>query len=347
MNQRFASESNQLHKLGYFLWLGVFLLSLTHCGKKGAESDGQGSEIALGSIGGSANDNISGGNGAYASNPIAPKPTFFERAANFFTLIPDAFALQISCTPGSISPSAYAPNTTFAWTPLACTLTFRNGKSTSVTWSGSYTLAYDASCTGSGFALSTQPANCSVTRTTPSTGTTRSLRGANNNTYAVTHNTVSPSGYDPAVTTATSGALVTCTAAGCASRTLSIGGSHITASYTPSGGAATTLWDHTVTTEASAPLIISGLGASKVVSSGTLVVQHNLAKFTSRTKVTSPLNYTLANCCFPTSGEVTTTFTGGKNDSQSETLTFSSECGEATLTQLNGTKTELTLQHCL
>jgi hypothetical protein len=85
-----------------------------------------------------------------------------------------------------------------------------------------------------------------------------------------------------------------------------------------------------------------------MVATGTVTVQHNLAKFTSTTTFDS-VEYGDANCCFPTGGSVTTTFVSGPHSGGTETLTFSSSttCGAAKLTHPDGTTAGLTLMHCI
>lgn len=323
----------------------VLTIGLANCKKNSdSASDGAGSEISVGAIGGSASDGAA--NEGYASVPTY-RENFAEKLARMAYFIPTANAFSISCTGGSISPAYTSSGYSGTWTPIGCSLTFLNGRSTSVTWTGDYQMTYSAACTGVTARLNTQPNNCVRTRKTSASGITRTLTGVNGNSLALQSNTTAPGGYDSSVTTSTGGNITTCTAASCASRTIALSGSRVTLTATPSGGSASTLWDHTYSTAASAPISISGIGTSKVVNSGTVVVQHNLAKFTSSTTIVTPLQYTSSDCCFPTVGQVKTTFSGGSFDGKSETVTFSSACGEATLVDSAGTSTSLTLQHCL
>jgi hypothetical protein len=59
------------------------------------------------------------------------------------------------------------------------------------------------------------------------------------------------------------------------------------------------------------------------------------------------VGYGLAGCCFPSSGSVTTTFTGRLLGGRTETLTFTGACGEATLTDTDGKTVPCTLVQCL
>jgi hypothetical protein len=153
-------------------------------------------------------------------------------------------------------------------------------------------------------------------------------------------NTEDTSGY---ATPKTGGFTVLCQGAGgtatCGGqRQITIQGAH----YAGESGRAT--WDHTVSTDDA--LVIQGSGATRQVLSGTVRVQHNKAQYTSVTTVTTTLTHS-ANCCFPTGGSVSTTFSGGPYDGKTETLTFGPTCGASTLTDTKQQATGLTLHHCL
>jgi hypothetical protein len=109
-------------------------------------------------------------------------------------------------------------------------------------------------------------------------------------------------------------------------------------------GSSAKIWDHTVSTGAGG-LEVTGAAGDRVVS-GTVTVQHNLLKYTSTTTFTS-VGYTEPLCCFPTTGSVSTTYTKGAMAGKTESISFSSVCGESTLTEIDGATVALTLQHCL
>ncbi len=110
-------------------------------------------------------------------------------------------------------------------------------------------------------------------------------------------------------------------------RTVLISGVHIKAV----GGKSTLLWDQTVS---SGSLNFVGQGATRRVrAAGTLTVQNNVDKYTAFVAITQDLGYRNADgsaCPYPTSGQLTASFTGSRSDS--ETLTFNGTCGVATLT---------------
>jgi hypothetical protein len=106
-------------------------------------------------------------------------------------------------------------------------------------------------------------------------------------------------------------------------------------------GRTTTLWDHTVT----GTVALAATSAGRVVN-GTVTVEHNIVHRTA-SAVFNDVTYGDALCCFPTAGSVATTMQNGLRAGKTETLTFGSTCGEATLTTFSGRTVPLTLEHCL
>jgi hypothetical protein len=205
-----------------------------------------------------------------------------------------------------------------------------------------WTYDYGTDCTGGGFLPKDQPSGCVITRTSPSTGVTRSLVGPDQNTYAVIHNTNGQTtGWDSSIAVTNAGVAVSCTNTGCTEQTLMINGSHLTSKMNSA-----TLWDHTVSTNTALNMTINTDGSHTV--SGTVTVQHNLTKVLSMSTF-SNVTYggTNEDCCFPTSGTVTTVYSSGPNAGKSETMTFSSSCGAATLTTTGGNSLAYPLIHCI
>ncbi len=101
-----------------------------------------------------------------------------------------------------------------------------------------------------------------------------------------------------------------------------------------------TLWDHSISTAASQPLLIV-TGTGRAILAGTVLVQHNLAHYTG-TAVFSNVGY-ISGSCFPQSGTITTTFSGSLQGT--ETLTFTGG-GGATLIDVAGTTTNFVQTHC-
>lgn len=117
-------------------------------------------------------------------------------------------------------------------------------------------------------------------------------------------------------------------------------------------------YDHTLSTtdssDSSTPLdiTISGSGSSETQTvNGTLHVQHNLMKMTGSAEFNDVVHE--KGCCYPISGTVTTTFSGGPNDGKHESMTFSdATCelgtlGQVEFTDINGNVSTKTLTQCM
>jgi len=107
--------------------------------------------------------------------------------------------------------------------------------------------------------------------------------------------------------------------------------------------AGTTQWNHSIHTDPSAPLVVNQFARDgRIISTGTEIVDHNLAKFTA-TMVYSDVTYT-AGCCYPVAGTIAITLTGTKTGTA--TVTFSSTCGSATITPSTGSAITLAMTSC-
>jgi hypothetical protein len=312
-------------------------------------SDGEGSEVAVSVMSGALN-NTTGSAVALNGPGLRPGRSSLAKMIDLLSPIRPAWAATWSCTGGSLSPTFSGPGADpYAYTPMSCMVTWKNGKMASSGWSGAFSLAYGTSCDDTHAFIGNQAGACTLTRTTGSTPNTRTVTGPDGKVYAITHDTNGAgTGWDSTVTPAPSdgGVVLTCASGGCASGvTVAINGSHITGMVTPAGSTTTKFWDHTVSTGTSG-ITVTGDGANRVAS-GTITVQHNLAKHTSTTTFNN-VAYGDTTCCFPTGGSVTTTFSDGPDTSKTETLTFGGGvCGEATLTAPDGTTSAMTLQHCI
>jgi hypothetical protein len=327
------------------LFLVPFLVApmLSACGL-GSSSEGIDSEAATSVVSGALN-NTSGS--TLGMNDLPKEhPTMFARLLDALNPISTAWAAMWSCTPGTLSPAyAGAAKDPYAFTPAGCSISWLNGRSASSKWNGTFTVNYGAMCSTTSPTVAQQPAGCTITRTGDNT---RALTGPDNSAYSVTHDTSgSGTGWDASVSPAPSngGVVLTCGAGGCASgATLVISGSHLTGTITAPSGKQTTLWDHTVSTGQNG-LSVTTSGSTRTVS-GTVTVQHNILKYTAQATLNN-VTYGDANCCFPTGGSLSTTFSSGTNAGKTETLSFSAACGEATLTTAHGQTMAYTLQHCL
>jgi len=320
--------------------LGVCLLT----GCPATETDElSGSEVAVSAVSGALNNTES--QSALGLNPL-PRERRSATAWLWDKLNPirPAWAATWTCSGAALTPKWSGPAADpYAYTPASCSVTLRNGKTASAVWSGDFILNYGASCDASSPFMDNQVANCTLTRTTAADGNTRTWTGLKGNSKSITHNTFGAgTGWDSTVAPAPSndGVILACGATGCAaSRTLTISGSHLT-------GEADSLlrWDHTVSTGPGG-INVTGSGGVRVVN-GSIIVQHNLAHYTSTTTFDA-VAYGDTACCYPTGGSVTTTFSSGPNRNKTESLVFTAVCGEATLTKPDGTSESLTLEQCL
>ena len=121
------------------------------------------------------------------------------------------------------------------------------------------------------------------------------------------------------------------------------------AGASPSG---TAVFDHTLTTPTTdTPLNIAIAGQTQTVT-GSLLVQNNLEKSTASVTFNSTGYDLSSGCCYPTSGSVTTSFTGGANDGLSESFAFSSSTcqsaslGQVSYTDVTGRVGTYALSHC-
>jgi len=319
----------------------------TSSSSSGSSDSASGSEVAATIASGS----VSAGDTTIASFDPASLKKSWE-----LDLIQNAYADNVwTCGAPSITLTGN-PVTTYStvggaylFRPGSCTITYSNGRAGSSSWTGAWTLGYNGSCTNTGsaahFKIEKQPVGCVLTRTA-SGGITRTVVGPDEKSNTVTHNTNGAgTGYDGGISASNSGVQYLCTSssgapAACTAGTITINGSHLTATTNGS-----TSWNHTVTT--GTPLSMTVSGSTKTVSSGTVVVQHNLMKTTSTTTFSNVV-YSKSNCCFPVSGTMTTTYSGGSLDGKTETLVFDgSSCGQGTLTKTDGSTESLTLIHCI
>jgi hypothetical protein len=296
------------------------------------------SEVAVSVVSGGLN-NTSGS--AMAFNPPAGRlrKSVVREALEVLDPIGTAWGATWSCTGGTLSPPYAGPTVApYSYTPRSCSVTWSNNRTASSSWSGAFTLNYGPTCDSTHAFIGDQMASCEVTRTTGAGGNTRTVQGPDGNSYAITHDTNGAgTGWDSSVTPVPTNVGLQLTGT-----SLAINGSHLTGTVTIDD-TLLTIWDHTVSTGAGG-VAIAGTGTGRVVT-GAVTVQHNLAKVTS-TVTFNAVGYGKADCCFPTSGNVTSTTASASGAGDTETLSFTGLCGEATLIR-RGVASALTLLHCL
>ncbi|MFL5813972.1 MAG: hypothetical protein ACJ763_10380 [Bdellovibrionia bacterium] len=315
------------------VWSVLCVLPLAvACGTNSELSGGTGSEVAVAAMSGSSS--ASEGTVAHHLDPRV-KPSPFEKLKSNLNPVSTALAVP-SCNWSNLITSCSGNVETLSFDSCSAPMdpAIRIQGSESLTWTG-------ASCCTATPLTASSMTPCSFTRrTVDNTGASDPLKRSIGSNYVML-DTETVSGYDKSLS---GGFNVTCQGttgnATCdGQREISITGAHYT------GKASSLAWDHTVSTDA--PIIEQGHGNSRKILSGTIRVQHNLAKVTSITTIKDTLTHT-AGCCYPTGGSISTTYAGGKLDGKTEIMSFTSKCGETSLT--DGTtqqKTGLTLHHCL
>jgi hypothetical protein len=332
---------------GWILVAG--LVASAGCGGGGSTATSlapNSSEVAVGLVSGTLY--ASAGTTVGLRGP-APRRSMLGRLLQGLSPIGRAEAATWTCTGGSLVPAFAGPShNPYAFTPRTCTIDWSDGRTATSEWSGPFTLNYGGACDDVHPWIGDQAAGCTLTRTTGADGNSRTITGPQGNQYAIRHDTHGAgTGWDSTVSPAPGdgGVVVTCGSGGCAGGggTLAIGGSHVTGTATPSGGTPVKVWDHTLSTPV--PLTLTVTGGVRTIG-GAVTVQHNLLHYDTTTTF-HDVGYGLAGCCFPSSGSVTTTFTGRLLAGKTETLAFSGACGEGTLTTTDGKTVPFTLTQCL
>jgi hypothetical protein len=314
-------------------WIVLCLLPLAvACGTNSEISGGTGSEVAVAAMSGSSSS--SEGTVAHQLDPRI-KLSPFERLKNGLNPVSTALAVP-SCDWSNLITSCSGGVETLSFDSCSAPIdpAIRIQGSESLTWTG-------ASCCTANPLSASSATPCSFTRrTVDNTGASDPLKRSIGANYVML-DTETASGYDKSLSggfnVACKGTTGNATCDG--QREISILGAHYT------GKASSVEWDHTVSTDA--PIVEQGHGSSRKILSGTIRVQHNQAKVTSITTIKDTLTHT-SGCCYPTGGSISTTYSGGKLDGKTEVMSFTSKCGETTLT--DGTsqqQTGLTLHHCL
>lgn len=263
----------------------------------------------------------------------------------------DDISANVDCETGGTWQGA-SPSLTYQPQPTNCTITYGNGTTTALIWTGGPWNLDFVGCAvppvNSGLVGSGCIQGNSVTWSTV-TPIVRTWIGPLGHILTVTNDSGSgstgASGWSSKLNAA--GTLITCTSAcpipdnDAGTRTINIGSS-IGATQITGTLDGNPFWNHTVYTQTA--LTINGSGSKRVIESGTVVVEHNLAQpqITTTTTFNGPLKH-MAGCAFPVSGSVTTTITDGIGVGLSETVAFSGTCGQATVTHPDGSQQTLYL----
>lgn len=257
------------------------------------------SEEAIAHLSGSVSYSYSSGSFAQAK----PEKTFFELAEYFLSPVQKAYAAT-PC-PTLLSGGAYCSVVGATVTLVYSSCSF--GASPAV-WNGGSVLTVGGQtpvCGAYPTFVNTNDMSrtfvANTTRTMASSGVVISLDTTGSSTgWSSPLNSTG-------VTTAFTGAVA---------RDITINGIHT--SGTVNGQQ---FFDHTISSNAIA------VNATNKVTSGTITVQHNLARYVATTTVVSQLGFS-AGCCYPTSGAISTTYTNGD---PTELVTFTAACGSVTV----------------
>lgn len=352
-----------------FFCVALLSLNLMRCSKSTTD-DGEesGSEAVVGAMSAAA-ASAEGTSLAF----IAPskKTTLSASIEKIFNLLPTAYASTVCPRIKAATCSGGAFTLTYAdCTKLAISTPVWGAQGGG---SGSETFTFDSQATCNTFTTAgTHPGSGTVTRTfggvIPTNGTTVTYSNRKGVSFTVAHDTTTATGYDSAVyapqdagvTNAAlsasasgvkpSGGIFVKFSAASGTRTVEMLGTN-KVGYNSSG---TKVFDHTFSTLNGAPLTMTGLAATRQVTGGTVIFQHNLAKFTATTSIVTALAYTDIACCHPATGSVQLTYTGSKTGT--ETISFGScsvsggtatGCGAATLTATDGSQSCLKVVSCI
>lgn len=102
-----------------------------------------------------------------------------------------------------------------------------------------------------------------------------------------------------------------------------------------------TVYDLSIVSQSAVMITGQRNNGSRIINSGNVRVYNNTDKFTSDNSF-SNVEWLNAGCAFPTAGTISTSFSGSKNGITM--LTFTTTCGQAKLTDTNGSKQTIDLK---
>jgi hypothetical protein len=279
------------------------------------------SEVALSSVSGSLADS-EGVSTELARGPNPSRLGAFARALGLSAS--DAFAAPVACPVLGTSTLASCANGKLTLTLNSCQYERLNKSFAKPVWTGSKDLDFGATC---------PKRLADITMVTRTVGDNTTRTGADGVVLSI--DTSTPSGYDSQISPQPSGG--TAISRSTASRAIDIMGVH----YIAQKGT-TKLWDHTLSTASPLAITLEKDGSRSV--SGTVVLQHNLAKYTAKAELSNVV-FDFAKCgCLPVSGTITTTLSGSRTGTEMLDIMG---CAEAEYASEKGVKASVTLAHCL
>jgi hypothetical protein len=279
------------------------------------------SEIALSSVSGSLADS----EGVSAELALMQRSSRLGAFARALGLLPSpALAAPKACPVLSNATLADCASGKLVLPLDSCQYERLNKSFAKAVWTGSKILDFGNGCPKRLIDIT------KITRTMGD-GTTRT----GGDGVVLTIDTAAPSGYDSQVSPQPVGGTVVTRSMG--ARTVDITGVHYVAAK---GG--NKLWDHTLSTSDPLAITIQKDGTQSV--SGTVVLQHNLAKYTAKAEL-SGVVFDFAKCgCLPVSGTITATLSGSRMGTETLDITG---CAAASYASEKGAKSAITLRHCL
>ena len=231
---------------------------------------------------------------------------------------------QAACNYSTVRSSCSSNSTTVTWN--SCTVA-----SGAVTMTGGWTETFS----GTGASSCTVPvaSGGTVTRTSSSsvmTINTGALAGA-----TITTNTTAHSTWDN-VSIPSTGISVSNSSG---TRTVTINGVH----RVMRGPRGRMWFDHSLKTTTDLTVTGDRASGNRAITAGVLKVYHNLLQYNA-TNTFNNVTWGSSSCCYPTSGNISTSFSGSVTGTT--TLTFTTTCGSATFVDTSGSSSTVALTQC-
>jgi hypothetical protein len=294
--------------------LGLALILNISC-KKGTSDEDTSADASVNAVETAMSE--AGSNATAAESAGSVGFSYNQHSISNFVDPQDSVHPFSACTYSSVRGACSSSSDTISWN--GCTVA-----GGAVTLTGQWTEAFF----GTGASTCAIPVGNGETVTRTSAGSTMTFASG----AALVTDTNGGTAWDGTVIPSTGTSIV----GGASSKAITIHGTH----RKLTGPAGRTLFDHFVT---STGLTSTGsrAGGNRVMT-GSVSVYHNLAKYTA-TNTFNSVTWGSANCCYPTSGNISSSFSGSVTGNT--TLTFSSTCGSATFADSSGTS-NVTLTQC-
>lgn len=231
----------------------------------------------------------------------------------------------------------------------ACSLSQRsscNSGVRTIDWGGCSIGTSGATLSGIWTEIYNDTASCSMASATntvnrrPTTGITLTINQGLLTGATLTTDTSGGTAYDGTTSMGSTGILVANTdnvVSG--TRAISIDSIH----KVLKGPKGSTWFDYFIKTGSAITVSGTRSAGNRTISSGTLSIYHNKAKYTASHSFSNVV-WGSSSCCYPTAGAIASSFSGTVTGTTS--MTFTSTCGTATFVDTNGTPSNVTLSQC-